>query len=268
VLIRVDGDVLVQVAQVGIRKLRVGGTRLRSSEMEPSAKLMVGSYESIAIRIWPHFVRIIAKKYPGISISLKTDCDGEMFQKLLLASTLDLVVTISSRNHPQLTKRKLCTDSFGVYAAPELLRAKLVAASASIADLHRVPLVLVPTAQTGDGQTLERLAWENHFVGRQQIYELDSFEAAKEFMIEGIGVGLLPKWVATASVRNGSLRELKLKDVPAGKPLGVHSLYATFRKEDHADSSLQALVTEAEALLNPQSSGKRYGSPPLAKNLK
>lgn len=217
--------------------------QIRSTNSNLSAKLMIGSYESLAIRMWPRFIQTISKNYPGISISLKTTCENSLLLNMLLSSQLDLIVTISPREYPELINQKLFSDSFGIYCSPKLhLESFSTSKAVSLESLKTVPFILVPSAIYEDGATVEQLAWKLGLLGRQLIYELDSFEAAKEFISEGIGLGLLPQWVAKPALDQERLVELKVQDILS--PIGLHTIFTTYRKSDKSDPAIQTLVRE------------------------
>lgn len=44
---------------------------------------------------------------------------------------------------------------------------------------------------------------------------MDDFISARELLREGVGVGVLPTFVARASVREGALEELAVPDLPS-----------------------------------------------------
>ena len=109
--------------------------------------------------------------------------------------------------------------------------------------MRDVPFILVPTATWGGGQTLEALAGELGLLEGQVQFELDSFEAAKEFILEGIGIGLLPCWVTLPEEQSGRIVRVQIRG-QGSKVLGAHTLYTSYVKGRQSDHSLQAVLEE------------------------
>jgi len=207
-----------------------------------SAKVFVGSYESHAIRMWPTFIRKLADKHPNISISLKTDCAGEKMLEMVRSSELDLAFTISPRPHSALIHQAIYSDQFAIYGSLKTQK------SITMNDFKKIPFILVPTATYGEGQRLDQLAWKTGFLSKQPIHELDSFEAAKEFISAGVGVGLLPRWVAKPALEAKKIRELNVQGV-SKDPLGHHTFHASYRKTDRENPAILAVISEASGFL-------------------
>lgn len=207
-----------------------------------SAKVFVGSYESHAIRMWPYFIRKLADKHPHISISLKTDCAGEKMLEMVRSSELDIAFTISPRPHPALTQQPIYSDQFAIYGSSKIKK------SITMNDFRKIPFILVPTATYGDGQRLDQLAWKTGLLSRQPIHELDSFEAAKEFIGAGVGVGLLPRWVAKPALEAKKIQEMKIRELSKA-PLGPHTFHASYRKTDRENPAILAVISEASGFL-------------------
>ena len=115
-------------------------------------------------------------------------------------------------------------------------------------DLRKFPFILVPSASYGDGQRLDQLAWKTGLLSKQTIHELDSFEAAKEFISAGVGVGLLPRWVAKPALEAKKIQELKVQGV-SKEPLGPHTFHASYRKTDRGNPAILAVISEASGFL-------------------
>jgi DNA-binding transcriptional LysR family regulator len=240
-------------SRIGVELGRVEH-RLRTGAHEGkkglSGSIFVGSYGSHAIRMWPHFIRELTRKHPNISISLKTDCGGEKMLEMLRSSELDLTITISPRAHPALVHQPIYSDQFAIYGSVKHLKEKI----RNLEELRKVPFIMVGTATYGEGQTLEQLVWKLGLLSRQMVHELDSFEAAKEFIAEGVGVGILPRWVANPAMESKKIREIKIPDLgspdlASKAPLGLHTFHASYRKTDLENPALLAVISEATAFL-------------------
>ena len=49
-----------------------------------ASRLIIGTYSSLAIRIWPPLVRKLRQRYPGIALSLQTNCNDAALLRLML----------------------------------------------------------------------------------------------------------------------------------------------------------------------------------------
>jgi DNA-binding transcriptional LysR family regulator len=221
--------------------------QLKITHQTLSARLNVGSFESLAISIWPKFIKKVSVKYPELSISLKTACDGNLLQQKLFASQLDLILVHSSVLDPRLISRRIWKSEMGIYIAPGLMKRKFSHSSKlDLSCLHQVPLILVPSAVYDGGETLDHLVQQTGILNRQIVYELDSFEAAKEFILEEIGIGILPKWMIRKSDQT-SILEVTLPGIFTAS-FGSHTISVVFKKVDRQDLAIQTLIREMDFL--------------------
>ena len=106
----------------------------------------------------------------------------------------------------------------------------------------------MPTASAGI-QSIKDLLHKTG-LGNQKIYSTSSLESAKELLINGIGIGLLPQMVAKSSVESKKIVEVKLKGFPENG-IGKHTIgiaYHVYRKNSGLIKELIKAIKKYEIL--------------------
>lgn len=76
-----------------------------------------------------------------------------------------------------------------------------VQGTVSLADLHaHVELSVQDSSDQGD---------DRHMFGGERVFYLSGFEAKKQALLMGLGFGWMPRYLADAELRDGSLREVR-----------------------------------------------------------
>jgi DNA-binding transcriptional LysR family regulator len=198
---------------------------------EISGLLAVGTFESFATTWWPPFLKNFAKEFPSLKINIRT-ANGNGHREKLLQGSLDLVVEACPDEHERVTSIQIGSDSFGFYVPKKSL------------DDENLPLVYVPGAKDDKGKTLLELLRERGVV-IGEVFELDSFAAAHEFIAGGLGIGALPERLAAkTSERNTIRRSPKIKG-----DFGRHSICASFLNENRHDKRTMILVRSLKKYL-------------------
>lgn len=185
--------------------------------------LSIGTFESFAITFWPEFLKSFYRERPLMRVALRT-ADHSRHRERLLLGALHLVVEACPEQHERITSIKVGTDSFAYYVPKRPSRE------------GPLPLVYVPQAKDDNGRLFPELLRDRGvYIG--DVYELDTFSAAYEFIASGLAVGVLPERLArTVLGRNAIQRGGEIKAV-----FGKHSICASFLNENRNDPRISAL---------------------------
>lgn len=231
------GQALFAFSQKILNELQAVEEKLKFPTHQLSGIVSIGTYESLAVRLWPKFIKKFAKKYPFIQISLVTEPYSQLRQKLL-SGDVQLIVTTFIDTYPDAVFENLYEDSFGFFCATsEKLQKNRMPRRLLAQNLKKMPFLLVPLSDCY-GLALEKFLWRYRLDG-SLIYKLDTFEAAREFAVEGVGVALIPKMIAADSVSRKVLREFSVDGMRA--PIGPHRI-GMYARRDMDENSLAKIV--------------------------
>jgi len=197
-----------------------------------AGSLRIGTYDSIGIYFWPKFLKEFLVKHEKLDIELSTGRSIDMQEKLDSGS-LDLVLIVDPKATQNIEVDILKKDSFKLY---QTTNSKKVYKS-----LKDAPIIAMPTASAGNQEIKDIL--HKTRLGSRKVYSTSSLESAKELIINGLGIGLLPQMVAKSSLDAKKIKEVKFKGFPS-KGIGHHSIglgYHSYRK----DSELIKAVIKA-----------------------
>jgi LysR family nitrogen assimilation transcriptional regulator len=201
-----------------------------------SGQVRIGTFETLAISLFPGFVAHAYERFPKLAVSI-TSADVDELAEMLLDRRLQLVVSTKPRalaaSHRALIREEVFRDRYRFFASRSSQPANKEA---------RSPLILVPEALDDDGrQILDYVA--PAAARRRATIELSTFDVVRAFTLQGIGVGVLPALAARADVAAGRLREVDVAHGPRGG-FGEHAVVVQRHERDRSDPKLTRLVDE------------------------
>ena len=203
------------------------------SPTDPYAgSLRVGTYESIATYFWPSFLKEFLPKYPNLNFELSTGRSSDM-QSMLENEELDFIYVVEPRETNNIEVQKIEDDEFNLYASTKKTTIFKTYENASI--------ILMPSALTSHGG-LENFI--NQFsLERKQFFKTSSLESVKELTLAGLGVGLLPRKVASSLIKSKKLKKISLGSFPK-KGIGAHSIGIAYHKQIRDSILLKTLIKD------------------------
>ncbi len=196
---------------------------------ELNALRRVGIYESIAVQFWPHFFRTFKKNYPQTRIHLLTGRSQNLIKKLR-NNDIDLAISVEPSEDRSLKNIMLYSDEFAFYRGTRQ-------------EMDKRPLILFSSALArGNSLLLEEI----HKLENREIIEVESFEAAREFAIQGMGAALLPKRIARSYVEGDQLKILSIKEVHLKKQK-PHRIFASYNSSDEGDPVIDRMVSQLKS---------------------
>jgi DNA-binding transcriptional LysR family regulator len=190
---------MLREAKEGVEEVRgVGAGRLR-----------LGSALTISTYVLPRILRTFHSRYPGVEVIVHTG-RSEQVLNMLLSDEVRMGLT-HSLVHADVETIDLYEDEVILVANPDHRFA--ANHQATIEEVSNQPVIL------GDrGSSYYALT---HGLFRQAgvvpnvIMELDSLEATKRMVEEGLGIALLPRVCLERELKQGLLAEVTITDAPA-----------------------------------------------------
>lgn len=228
------GKLLLIFSSVVLKNLEDLEEKIKNPKVEVSGLLRIGSYESLAEYFWPEFVRATRKLYPELKLAIRTS-GAFQHQKVLENAELDMLVDAEPRIVGDFTSWVLYEDKFNFYGQNGALEQELNTEAAS-----SLPLIYCPTAFDQDNKSILQHLEVKGYLFKEKI-ELDSFTAVATFTKTGLGLGILPQRLASASVKSKLLCGIAMKGF-SPKGFGTHNICATVRSSSVDDKRIRLLV--------------------------
>jgi DNA-binding transcriptional LysR family regulator len=164
---------------------------------EPAGPLHIGTPESMLTYRLPEVLKLFRKRYPKVDLIFHPDSQ-ERLADALESGKLDLAISMSRRfAGQQLSSIGMQTEDIYLFTTPDhpLVKAKKVYPQ----DLADQTLLLT---ETGCGyRMMLEMQLASAMIRPQNVTEFSSIEAIKQYVIAGMGVGLLPEIVIANELR-------------------------------------------------------------------
>lgn len=181
-----------------VQEAQLAEERLTQTQSEPAGVVRVTAVQPFAIR---HFVPALPEfyeKYPKVRMALScsnrsADLGDERF---------DLGIRVSFDPAPHLVARKLATNRAVLCASPDYLQRR--GTPSRVEDLRESDCVMFPPLAPKGQWTLRR-GKRKFTVPISGNFESDEMDAACTAVIAGLGIGILPLYMAGDALQQGLL---------------------------------------------------------------
>jgi DNA-binding transcriptional LysR family regulator len=180
------------------------------------SKLTIGTYESIAVYLWPKLTQSLKALYPEMELSLVTRRSAEVMQDVA-SGKVDGGLVVGPIIHPSLNKMLLYFDDYSFFVGSDV---DLSSSS--------LPVITVPDACDSKSCTLFQWISQSSFSNRP-LLSLSSFEVCAEFASKGMGVTIIPNRVNAHQMELGrNLKRLPENGLRQAN-FGKHDFYFCYR---------------------------------------
>ena len=202
------GLALLPYAERILQTLAEGRDAIEEVRNVQLGSLQLGSALTISTYVLPHILHAFRSRYAGVDVSIRTGRSEQVLSMLQADEVqVGLVRTLS---HPDIETVHLYDDEIVLAVNPDHPFA--AAGTASVEDAASEPNVLFDRGSSYFGQI--------HGFFRQAgvvpnvAMELDSLEATKRMVEEGLGIALLPLVTIERELETGILAKVEIVDVP------------------------------------------------------
>ena len=203
------GTIFLPHAERMLQMLREAKESVEEVRGVGAGRLRLGSALTISTYVLPRILRTFHSRYPGVEVIVHTGRSEQVLNMLL--SDEVRVGLAHSLVHPDVETIDLYADEVILVANPDHPFA--ANHQATIEEVSNQPVIL------GDrGSSYYALT---HGLFRQAgvvpnvVMELDSLEATKRMVEEGLGIALLPRVCLERDLKQGLLAEVTITNAPA-----------------------------------------------------
>jgi DNA-binding transcriptional LysR family regulator len=209
--------------------------KIKAGNLPLAGEIRVASYETLCTYFWPAFLRFFEKKYPHLKIILLTANENEHWNNLV-AGSIDVVVDAEPRVDKAWDSYVLYVDKFNFFAAKNFESKK-----------DALNLISVEKASDENGFTIRDHCIKSG-IRFYESFKLDTFLSVKAFVLEGLGVGVMPERLAREDLEKGRLKIISVKGI-SEKGFGKHRICFSTLSQSAGDSRISLLKKELKDFL-------------------
>jgi len=202
----------------------------KSTGLNFSGSVKIGSYQSISIYFTPKLVKYIHKSHPDLEVNIKSDSSIELI-KMLKNNEIDISISVNPKQEKGLTHVFLYKDYYSFFHSPHLESKKKVYTYLEAQDENKKSL----------NSHISKLKKDYQFLS------CGDFDTSLAMAKEELGLAILPEWVATQDVENGKLVKVKIKNFP--QSFGPHNICLSYRTSDQNKSSINWIKEQVKLML-------------------
>jgi DNA-binding transcriptional LysR family regulator len=239
------GTTFLPFARRALKALQEGRDALDGMRNLDIGALKLGSALTVSTYVLPRILKRYCSQYPGVEVSVHTGRSEQVLQMVLsddVHCALERTV-----HHPEIVTVPLYEDDLVLVASPQHRFAKTGAAT--IDDVGREPLI-----QFDKGSSYNQLiqgVFRQHGIVPHTLMELDTIEATKKMVEEGLGVALLPKVSTEREFQQGTLIPVTVSDATMPRRQ-ISLIFRKNRKYTRAVYAFFALVAELYKVTIPE----------------
>jgi DNA-binding transcriptional LysR family regulator len=170
--------------------------------------LRIGSALTISTYVLPKILKHFRARYPGVEVSIRTG-RSEQVLDLLLSDEVQVGI-VRALVHRDVETVYLYDDEVVLVTDPRHPFAK--ERVANIEDVGRQPLIFFDKGSSYYG--LVHGVFRDAGIVPRHALELDSMEATKKMVEEGLGIAILPRVSVERELKLGLLVEIEITGVP------------------------------------------------------
>lgn len=187
------GSALLRHARQVMRALADARTEIEGLESEPRGRFTIGCHESLGAYFLPGFMAAFLARHPSIELALWNGNSRDV-QQAVIDRVVDLGVVVNAEPQPDCVVQPLFSDRVEMIVAADLRKS---ARRDPLSLLQTHPLLYVPALR----QVQYLLgALEQAGIRAARHLPCSSMELVKSLVVDGAGVGILPRRVASYRV--------------------------------------------------------------------
>lgn len=231
------GQTFLVYAEKALKDVQEGKDALEALRNAEFGNLRIGSALTISTYVLPRILKSFRSHYPGVDVSVRTGRSEHMLE-LLLNDEVQIGL-VRSLVHPEIEAIHLYDDE--VILVTDHNHPFAQSRTAGIEDVSRQPLIFYDKGSSYYG-LIHGIFRESSLVPTHAM-QLDSMEATKKMVEEGLGIAILPRVSVERELKLGILVEVEITGAPRFKRQ-IALIYRRNRK--HA----RTVIAFAETLHN------------------
>jgi len=231
------GTAFLPYARRALKALQEGRDALDGMRNLEIGTLKLGCALTVSTYVLPKVLKRYCSTYPGVEVSVHTGRSEQVLQMVLsddVHCALERTV-----HHADIVTVPLYEDDLVLASAPEHRFA--LTRTATIEDVGREPLILFDKGSSYS--QLIQGVFRQHGIVPRTLMELDTIEATKKMVEEGLGIALLPKVSTEREFAQGTLCPISISNASMpGRQISL--IFRKNRKHTRAVVAFFTLLVE------------------------
>jgi DNA-binding transcriptional LysR family regulator len=244
------GTIFLPYAERMLQMLREANESVEEVRSVQAGSLRLGSALTISTYVLPRILHAFHSRYPGVQVVVHTGRSDQVLNMLL--SDEVQVGLVRSLVHPDVETVDLYADEVILVANPDHPFA--ANRQATIEEVGSQSVILADRGSSYYG--LIHGLFRQAGVVPNVAMELDSMEATKRMVEEGLGIALLPKVCLERELKQRLLAEVAITNVPAISRQ-IAFIYRKSRKQAHTVHAFLGVLRSIYGLEMPTGSTSR-----------
>jgi DNA-binding transcriptional LysR family regulator len=232
------GTIFLPYAERMLQMLREAKESVEEVRTIQAGSLRLGSALTVSTYVLPRILRTFHSRHPGVEVVVHTG-RSEQVLKMLLSDEVQ-VGLVGSLMHPDVETIDLYADEVILVANPDHPFA--TNRLATIEEVGGQPVIL--SDRGSSYYSLIHGFFRQAGVLPNVAMELDSMEATKRMVEEGLGIALLPRVCLERELKQGLLAEVAVTNAPAIS----RQIALIYRKSRKQARTVQAFLEVLEAI--------------------
>jgi LysR family transcriptional regulator, transcriptional activator of the cysJI operon len=200
------GEIFSSLARQIVNSTDQLGRSIRELAEGVAGEVKIATTTSIGAFILPKIVGRLLQEMPRVRLDITIKSLSSVCESVKQAET-DFGIILSQRNPPVLNAKSLKRERLCFVVSP---RHPLARRTVRLEELRSHSFVV--GARTGGyTEMIQRLLERNGLFGFEVALRVGSFEAIKEAVRSGLGIGVLPEFMVQREIRSGVLAEISTK---------------------------------------------------------
>lgn len=202
------GECFLPHAERVLQALNTGRDAIDSLRNLHSGSLVLASATTVSTYVLPGLLKTFRARYPRIEVSVRTGRSEQVLQMMLQDEAQ--VGLVRAVYHQDIETKGLIEDELVLVSnsSHELVGQ----GSVTVEQLGDHPFIFFD--RNSSYYSLAQGIFRQHGVVPRTQMELDSMEATKKMVEEGLGIAMLPRIALERELKDGTLREIEIKDMP------------------------------------------------------
>jgi DNA-binding transcriptional LysR family regulator len=205
------GHTFLQYAERALKDVQEGKDALEALRNAEFGNLRIGSAVTISTYVLPRVLKSFRSHYPGVDVSIRTGRSEQVLQMLLDDEVQ--VGLVRALVHPEIETIHLYDDE--VILVTDHNHPFAQSRTARIEEVSRQPLIFFDKGSSYYG-LIHGIFREAGLVPIHAM-QLDSMEATKKMVEEGLGIAILPRVSVERELKLGILIEVEITGAPRFK---------------------------------------------------
>lgn len=231
------GTTFLPYARRALKALQEGRDALDGMRNLDIGTLKLGSALTVSTYVLPKILKAYCSAYPGVEVSVHTGRSEQVLQMVLsddVHCALERTV-----HHQEIVTVPLYEDDLVLAVASSHAFAKT--GTASIEDIGREQLILFDKGSSYN--QLIQGVFRQHGIVPKALMDMDTIEATKKMVEEGLGIALLPKVSTEREFAMGLLVPVEVSNASLPRRQ-ISLIFRKNRKQPRAVQAFLSLLTE------------------------